>query len=332
MNSCLPDDSKDWISVAREAITTEIEGLEELSRNLGPTLSQAIEMLAACTGRVIVSGLGKSGLVGRKIAATFSSTGTPAFFLHPVEGQHGDLGSVRRDDVLIAISNSGKTDELNAIIPALRALGIPVIALTGNMESPLARLADISLNTHVPREACPMNLAPTTSTTATLALGDALAVCLICRKAFTPDDFKLVHPGGALGQRLRYKITELMHTRNVPLIQESAKTADAVRKVDDCGLGAVLLQNDSGTVCGILTDGDVRRALNNGSYSPESPVSAIMTRSFRFATPSQNVADVLDIMEENAILVMPVLTEDKKPLGMVHLHDLLGKGSIKFGK
>ncbi len=324
-----PDTERDWISLARETLDIEIEGLQAVRENIGPSFNRAMSVLASCRGRVVVTGLGKSGLVGRKLAATFSSTGTPSFFLHPVEGQHGDLGGVRDDDVIIAISNSGKTDELIAIFPVLRSLGVKIISLTGGMDSPMAQMSDVVINTAVPREACPLNLAPTSSTTAVLAMGDALAVCLIEAKAFTENDFRRFHPGGALGQRLGKAISEIMQER-VPAVPDSANMGAAVDALHLGGLGAVLVLDDDGAAKGILTDGDLRRAILNKNFTPAGSVTGIMTKKFRHATQSMTVAEVLDIMESAAIMVMPVLDEKGLPLGIIHMHDLLGKGQIKF--
>lgn len=324
------DISRDWAVIAKETIDIEIEGLIAVKNRLGQAFNMAVDTLAACQGRVVITGLGKSGLVGRKLAATFSSTGTPSFFMHPVEGQHGDLGSIREDDAVIAISNSGKTDELNAILPVLQSLGVKIISLTGDPDSPMAHLSDIVINTAVPREACPLNLAPTSSTTAVLAVGDALAVCLIEAKAFTEKDFKRVHPGGALGQRLRQAVNEIMHD-TVPAVPVSANMGAAVDALHLGGLGAVLVLDENGSASGILTDGDLRRALLNKRFEQSGQVADIMTKQFRFATQSMTVAEVLDLMEQAAITVIPVLDEARRPVGIIHMHDLLGKGQIKFG-
>lgn len=324
------DTGRDWVNLARQTIDIEIEGLVAVKNRLGQSFNQAVDILAACKGRVIITGLGKSGLVGRKLAATLSSTGTPSFFMHPVEGQHGDLGSIREDDAVIAISNSGKTDELNAILPVLRSLGVKIVSLTGGIDSPMAHLSDVVINTAVPREACPLNLAPTTSTTAALAVGDAIAVCLIEAKAFTEKDFKRVHPGGALGQRLKQGIAEIMH-HTVPAVPVSANMGAAVDALHLGGLGAVLVLDEDGSAAGILTDGDLRRALLNRRFDQNGKVPDIMTKQFRFATSSMTVAEVLDLMEQASITVIPVLDESRRPAGIIHMHDLLGKGQIKFG-
>lgn len=319
-----------WIQRGREVLDIEIEGLVTVRDRLGPSFDAALALLAACRGRVVVSGLGKSGLVGRKLAATLSSTGTPAFFVHPVEGAHGDMGSLKDEDVVIAISNSGETDELNAILPSLRAIGTPIIAITGKVDSSLGRGADIVLDSGVPREACQMGLAPTASTTAVLALGDALAVCLSEKKAFTENDFLRYHPGGSLGQRLRLRVRDLMHSDDLPVLNEEAVCEDAVRILDKGGFGAVALTDGSGRLTGILTDGDVRRALCRGNYAPRLAVTQIMTRNPRFAYMNQSVAELLDLMEQRGITVLPITDEEHRLMGFVHMHDLLGKGGVRF--
>lgn len=316
----------------KEIIGIEIEALQSVQQRLGPSFVKALELLAACTGRVAVTGIGKSGLVGRKIAATLSSTGTPAYFLHPVEGAHGDLGSVREGDVIIAISHSGHTDELNAILPALRGLGASIIALTGGLDSPLAQLADAIIDAGIPREACSLNLAPTSSTTAALALGDALAVCLMEIKAFTPNDFRRFHPGGALGQRLSLLVADLMHRENVPVAQEGIPLAEALNRLDTGGFGALILTDGQGRLTGILTDGDVRRLLCRGEVDLAAPAASLMTANPRHATGDMSAAELMDIMEQQAITVLPVVDEGRLVTGVVHMHDLLGKGQIRFAR
>ena len=328
----------DLVRLAQDVLNIEKAGLDAVRDRLATEhpeqspLIRALALLAGCTGRVVVTGIGKSGLVGRKLAATFSSTGTPSFFLHPVEGAHGDLGSLRKDDVIIAISNSGETAELNAILPALKSLGASLIAMTGHEDSTLARLSDVTLNAGVPREACPHGLAPTASTTAVLALGDALAVCLMEVKSFTEKDFLRYHPGGSLGQRLRLNVSEVMRTEGLPLLPVSSTQAQALHQLDAGKLGAVLLLDGERRVSGILTDGDVRRAVCRGTLQPDAPVAAVMTPSPRCGTKKDTVATLLELMESKAITVLPIVDDGLHLLGMVHMHDLLGQGNIAFSE
>lgn len=322
---------RDWLALARDVIDTEIAGLACVRDRLDEGFVQALEMMAECTGRVVVTGIGKSGLVGRKIAATLSSTGTPSFFLHPVEGAHGDLGMLRAEDVALAISNSGETDELNAILPTLKAAGVRIIALTGRRDSNMGRLADVVIDAGVEREACPLGLAPTASTTAALALGDALALCLIQWNAFDADDFKRCHPGGALGQRLALSVADLMHTDGLPAVSSGATWAEALAALDAGGLGALAVTED-GRLTGFVSDGDVRRVVSSGPPAQDAPVSSLMTPDPKAATPSMSAAEVLDMMEEKAITVVPIVDGAGRLVGMVHLHDLLGKGLLKFAK
>jgi len=320
-----------WLELAREVMDIEMEGLAAVRGQLDGGFTAALELLSACTGRVVVTGIGKSGLVARKIAATLSSTGTPAFFLHPVEGAHGDLGMIRREDVVLALSNSGETDELNNLLPALRALGVSVVGVTSGAASTLARLSDVVIEARVPREACPMNLAPTASTTAALAVGDALAVCLMRIKDFGTKDFKRVHPAGALGQRLSQKVSCLMHTEKLPVTPQTAPVSQALAALHAGGFGLVAVTDEAGRLAGVLTDGDVRRMLfHENGYNPTWPVSAFMTVNPRSASATATAAQVLDLMEARQITVLPVLAEDGSLAGLVHVHDLLGKGNVRF--
>ncbi len=322
--------SRDWLTVGREVLAIEIEGLSAVRESLGDSFARAVELLADCPGRVVVTGLGKSGLVGRKIAATLSSTGTAAAFLHPVEGAHGDLGMIRPGDVVLAISNSGLTDELNAILPAVKSLGARIIALTGNPDSPLARLADLTVTVHVPREACPLNLAPTASTTAQLAVGDALAVCLIQRKNFGETDFKRCHPGGALGQRLAMRVAEIMHTDNLPIVAPETPLSMALETMTAGRLGLVAIVAAEGRLAGILTDGDVRRLLSRGLPDLARPVIDFATKNPKALPPERSAGEAMDLMETAQITVLPIVDAYGRLAGMVHLHDLLGKGRYKF--
>ena len=321
---------KDWTQSARTAFTVEMEGLEAVRARLDGEFSRAVNALVACKGRVVVTGLGKSGLVGRKIAATLSSTGTPSFFLHPVEGAHGDLGALRQDDIIIAISYSGKTAEVVALLPALRTLGVTIIGIMGDTVTPMAKLSDIVLDVGIPREACPMDLAPTTSTTATLVMGDALAVCLMEARAFTPDDFKKFHPGGSLGQRLRLKISEIMRTEDLPIVPETATLAETLAVQNAGKLGATLVTSPEGKLTGILTDGDIRRQFSTGAPDLSAPVASLMTKNPRSGSADNSVAELLNLMEQASITVLPVTGDNGVLLGVIHLHDLLGKGTVHF--
>ncbi|UIJ36701.1 KpsF/GutQ family sugar-phosphate isomerase [Desulfobaculum bizertense] len=321
---------RDWLTLGRETLDIEIEGLRRVRDRLNGSFIQALEIMGGCTGRVVVTGIGKSGLVGRKIAATLSSTGTPSFFLHPVEGAHGDLGMLRSEDVVLALSNSGETDELNAILPALRTLGLKVVGITGNLQSTLASLSDVALDSGVEREACPLGLAPTASTTAQLALGDALASCLVTWNRFEKDDFAQRHPGGSLGQRLRACVQHLMHVDDLPTADHTLPFAKALVALDAGGLGALAITDASGVLHGILTDGDVRRMLCSGTPDMNVAVEDVMTSEPLCVRPDVTAAEVLDIMETREVTVIPVVDSEKKLVGMVHLHDLLGKGRLKF--
>jgi arabinose-5-phosphate isomerase len=318
------------LTSARTALDIEIESVQNVRDHLDGAFVDAIDLLASIGGHVAVIGIGKSGLIGRKIVATLASTGTPAYFLHPVEAMHGDLGMLCSQDVVIAISYSGKTCELLDIIPSIRAVGIRIIALTGDPDSPLAKLADITLSIAVPREACPMNLAPTSSTTATLALGDALAICLMEKKSLTVADFRRNHPGGNLGQRLALSVADIMHRENLPLAEEEMALGATLNILDRSGFGSVMITDGEGRLKGILTDGDIRRMLCRGLEDMNGSISGVMRMSPVCVMPDVGVAEVMEIMEAKLITSLPVVDEDGIVLGMVHLHDILGRGQLRF--
>jgi arabinose-5-phosphate isomerase len=280
---------------------------------------------------VIVAGIGKSGIVGRKIVATLNSTGTRSLFLHPVEAVHGDLGIVSEDDILLALSNSGETDEINILLSSIRRIGCKIIAFTGNPTSTLARNSDIVIHAGVDREACPLGLAPTCSTTAQLALGDALAVVLIHKHKFKKSDFRKVHPGGALGQHLSSKVRELMLTgKSVPKVSETAPMEAVVAEIDRIGIGAALVVREDDTLVGIVTDGDIRRCIAKGAPVYEMTAHSIMSpdpHTVRSDTPTY---DALNLMEKHQITVLPITNPVGKVRGILHLHDILGKGQFKF--
>ncbi|BCS87733.1 KpsF/GutQ family sugar-phosphate isomerase [Pseudodesulfovibrio sediminis] len=320
----------DWLNLARDVFDIEIEGLAAVKGQLDDAFVAALTAMAECSGRVVISGVGKSGLVGRKIAATLASTGTPSFFLHPVEGAHGDMGMLRAEDVILALSNSGGTDEVNAIIPTFKSLGCTVIAMTSNRASAMAEAADITIKVAVPKEACPMGLAPTSSTTAQLAMGDALAVCLMEWKSFSQDDFRKFHPGGSLGQRLASCVDQLMHTDNLPVVAENVSMQEALSVLNSGGLGLVAIVDVDNILKGVFSDGDVRRLVCAGHLDSQKSIAEVMTTAPRRANAGESSAHVLDVMERNEITVLPVVRDDDTLAGMVHLHDLLGKGALKF--
>lgn len=319
------------IEEARKVLEIEEQGLRAVRERIGPEFIRAIELIMDCPSRLVITGIGKSGLVGQKISATLNSTGTPSFFLHPVEALHGDLGMVMATDVVIAISYSGETPELNALLGSLKQRGNPVIAMTGGAHSSLAAAADVVLNIRVPREACPLGLAPTASTTATLAMGDALSVVLLNRKNFQAEDFRHNHPGGSLGQRLKVKVREVMVTgTGIPVIGE-ADTADrAIKVLNDKNLGAVLVVDQDGIVRGIITDGDVRRLMAERASIAGNIASDIMTSDPVTIGQDALAADALSIMQRHEITVLPIVDGEHRLTGILHLHELLGKGEFRF--
>jgi len=319
------------IDQAKEVLKIEAEGILALVDRLDHRFEEMVDVICAASGRLIVSGIGKSGIVGRKIVATLNSTGTRALFLHPVEAMHGDLGMVDAGDVFMALSNSGETDELNILVPSIKAVGCTIIAMTGAPASTLATLSDIVIDVGVCREACPLGLAPTASTTALLAMGDALAVVLINKKEFKSDDFRRFHPGGALGQHLSSQIHQLMlPAAAVPCIGSTATITDAVAEIDRLELGAVIIVEDDGRLVGILTDGDIRRSIARRIAPLDAPVTAIMSANPKAVTPDAPAYDALNLMERFQITVLPVVDAQGRIAGMLHLHDILGKGEFSF--
>ena len=309
---------------AVEVLRTEADAVQALALRIGAPFVDACSLMLACRGRVVVSGIGKSGHVARKIAATLASTGTPAFFLHPAEASHGDLGMVTRDDVLIALSNSGATEELMRIVPLVKRQGAGLIAITGNADSPLARLADVHLDAGVEREACPMNLAPTASTTAALALGDALAVALLDARGFGPQDFARSHPGGALGRQLLTLVEDVMRQGDaLPRVAAGAPLVQAVLEVTRKRMGVTAVERSDGTLAGIFTDGDLRRVLERGADIQSLSIDQAMTPSPVTIGPQALAAEAVRMMEERRISVLLVTDEQKRMVGALHIHDLL---------
>ncbi len=320
------------IEQAREVLRIEAAGILALIDQVDENFTKAIEMIMTCQSRLVITGIGKSGIIGQKIAATLNSTGTPAFFLHPVEAVHGDLGIVDPRDVILAISYSGETAELNQLLPALKKRGARIIAMTGRPTSTIATAADVVLSMTVPREACPLGLAPTTSTTAALALGDALAVVLLNRKKFDARAFRRNHPGGSLGERLKVRVAEVMLTgAEIPRVALEASLTTAVDELNRHNLGAVLvIAADQEEVAGILTDGDVRRALARYQDWSSVRLSQVMSAQPKSISAELLAADALSIMQRHEVTVLPVTEAGRRLVGILHLQDLLGKGEFRF--
>jgi arabinose-5-phosphate isomerase len=313
------------LDLAREALDVEGEAIRKLSARLGrdDSVPRAVALMMACKGRVVVSGMGKSGHIGRKIAATLASTGTPALFLHPGEAAHGDLGMVTSQDVLIAISYSGESSELAIVIPAVKRMNVPVIAMTGKPESSLALAADVHLDVAVEKEACPLNLAPTASTTATLALGDALAVALLELRGFKSDDFARSHPGGALGRRLLTHVRDVMRSGDaVPKVKPDALLTDALLEISHKGMGMTAIVDDAGRPVGVFTDGDLRRLIEKVQDFSKLAIRDVMHPNPRRVHPEQLAVDAVAVMEEFRINQMLVTDADGVLVGALHIHDL----------
>lgn len=319
------------IEQAREVLKIEAEGIEAVLQQIGAEFDQAIAAIMSCHGRVIITGIGKSGIIGQKIAATLNSTGTSAFFLHPVEAMHGDLGIVDAHDIVLAISYSGETAEVNLLLPILQKRGVVIIAMTGDPTSTLADHAEIVLNIKVPREACPLGLAPTASTTASLAMGDALAVVLIGQKKFLESDFRRNHPGGSLGERLKVMVSEVMLTGDrIPRVAPETLLIDALHALNEKNLGAVLIINEQQQVVGILTDGDIRRLISKAVDFTTVSVQEVMTPSPKTIRGDLLAADALSIMQRHEVTILAVQDADNLVIGILHLHDLLGQGEFRF--
>ncbi|MBI4632572.1 MAG: KpsF/GutQ family sugar-phosphate isomerase [Deltaproteobacteria bacterium] len=315
------------IREAREVLKIEAESILRLRDRIGSGFAKSVDIISRSKGRVIVTGIGKSGLIGKKIVATLTSTGTQALFLHPVEGIHGDLGIVTKEDVVIAISNSGETNELNLIISAIRHLGTPIIALTGNLSSTLSHSCDVVIDVGVEKEACPFGLAPTSSTTAALVMGDALAVALIKKKNFRESDFYQFHPGGNLGLRLRATVKDVMITGTlIPIVQAGIPSLAAIKEMDEKNRGFVLVTDGKKHLVGILTDGDVRRLVRKGQDFKNKTIDELMTRSPKTIDENTSLARTIEFMQENEITTLAVVNDKLKLKGYVHLHDILGRG------
>jgi arabinose-5-phosphate isomerase len=312
------------IDLGMAVIKTESAAVAEMAERIDHNFALACLHILACKGRTVVIGMGKSGHIGNKIAATLASTGTPAFFVHPGEASHGDLGMITRDDVVIALSNSGETDEVVALLPVIKRLNIPLIALTGKPDSTLARAATVTINVSVRQEACPLGLAPTSSTTAALAMGDALAIALLEARGFSADDFAMAHPGGMLGRRLLLHVHDIMHTgKEIPKVVESTLLKDALLEMTQKGLGTTAVVDGNDHVIGIFTDGDVRRALDNGVDVHKARIGGLISGRFKSIGKDELAVTALARMEEFKINALLVTDEDNKLIGILNMHDLL---------
>ena len=321
--------SRDFIGLAKAVISAEVEAIQALSHRLDDEFSKSCEAILACKGRVIVSGMGKSGHISNKIAATLASTGTPAFFVHPGEALHGDLGMITGEDVVIAISNSGNTEEVITLAGLVKRLGASVIGMSGDKNSPLAKLSDHHLNISVEKEACPMGLAPTSSTTVTLVLGDALAVALLEARGFTAEDFARSHPGGRLGKRLLVHVRDIMHSGEAtPMCLPNTSLNDAILEITGKKLGATLVINPDDTLFGIFTDGDLRRAFEEGIDLKNISIGEIAHQDCISTQANELAVNVVNLMQDKQITVLPVVDDNNKVEGIIHMHDLLKAGIV----
>jgi len=317
------------IEHGKRVLEIEVRAIAGLLERLDHRFTEAVDLLYRCAGKVVVSGMGKSGLIGQKIAATLASTGTPAFFLHPAEGTHGDLGMLARRDALIAISNSGETEEVLKLLPFVKRLNIPVVAMTGRVQSTLAKNSEVVLDVSVGEEACPMGLAPTASTTATLAMGDALAIALLQKRGFREEDFAQFHPGGTLGRRLLLKVRDLMHGGDaVPRVTQQTSAREAILIMTTKKLGMTTVVDEAGRLLGVITDGDLRRFLERGADLAKAKAWDLASKNPKTIGPDELAAGAVRIMEECSITSLVVLEESRQIVGVIHLHDLLKSGIV----
>ena len=316
-------------SLGRTVIETEAKVINHLSSRIDHKFAQACQHLHACEGRIVVMGVGKSGHISKKIAATFASTGSPAFFIHPSEANHGDIGMMTKKDVLLVLSHSGEATEIISILPFIKRLSIPLIALTGKPESTLAKAATVHIDVSVEKEACPLGLAPTSSTTAALVMGDALAMVLLEKRGFTEQDFALSHPGGTLGRRLLLLVDEIMHKdHDIPMIHQNALLKEALVEMTHKKLGMTTIVDDQGKLVGIFTDGDVRRALDKNADVHKAPIAELMSKNPKTIPHDMLAAEALSIMENYKITSLIVVNTDAKPIGIIHIHNILKAGII----
>ena len=318
-----------FIESALRVVEIEKQAIAQLAQNIDQQFSRACELIMACKGKVIVCGMGKSGHIGNKIASTLASTGTPAFFMHPAEANHGDLGMLNDEDILLAISNSGETSELLALLPIVKRRGVPIIAMSNSVDSSLARYANVHLSIKVEKEACSLGLAPTSSTTATLVLGDALAIALLDAKGFTSDDFALYHPGGSLGRKLLLRLEDIMYTGDrLPLVEQQQSISETLSEMSKKGLGMAGVVNQQGTLVGIFTDGDLRRMLDARVDVHVASVSQVMTRNCTSGHPDMLAAEALNLMEKRKINGLFVIDDNGQPVGALNMLTLLASGVV----
>lgn len=322
-------DSTALKSLARAVISTEATAIASLESRIDDTFITACEIILACRGRVVVLGMGKSGHIASKIAATLASTGTPAFFVHPAEASHGDLGMITSDDVVLVLSNSGETDEVKQIIPLLKRLGVNIVAITGKPTSTLATHADVNLNVEVANEACPLGLAPTSSTTAALVMGDALAVSLLEKRGFTAEDFARSHPAGQLGRRLLLHISDIMHSGDeMPVVAETASLSEAIMEMTRKRLGMVAITTSDMTVLGVYTDGDLRRTLEQARDPHSTAIGELMTRNGRSILPTALAVEAVELLQKHKVQGLLVVDEQSRLQGVLNFHDLLQAGVV----
>lgn len=318
-----------FVSLGQAVVKIELRAIEQLIDKINQDFAKACELLLGCQGRIIVIGMGKSGHIANKIAATFSSTGSPAFFLHAGEASHGDLGMITNKDVVVALSNSGETDEVTRLLPLIKRLNVRLISLTGNPTSSLATFADVNLDISVEKEACPMNLSPTASTTVSLVMGDALAVVLLEAKGFSEQDFALSHPGGSLGKRLLLKVDDVMHSgKNIPMVLENTSISDALLEMTNKRLGMTCVVDSQGNLKGVFTDGDLRRTLAENIDLNKVQITSVMTRNTKTVSVGKLAAEAVQMMEENAINAIVVTNKFNQPVGALNMYDLLKAGIV----
>jgi len=322
-------DAKKICQLALAVLETEAQAILNLRDRINEGFVNACKLLLGCEGRIIVTGIGKSGHIGNKIAATLASTGSPAFFMHPGEASHGDIGVITKKDVVIALSYTGNTDEILAILPVIKLLGVPLISITGNPNSTLAKTADINLNVNIEKEACPLGLVPTSSTTATLAMGDALAVALLETRGFTAKDFARSHPGGTLGKRLLLRVDNLMRIGEaIPKVKKDVLLAEALIEITNKRMGMTIVTNNDDTLAGIFTDGDLRRAIDKSLDIHNTKIAEVMTVNCKTITLGMLAIEAIQVMEQYGITTLAIVDDNNIPIGVVHMHDLLKSGLI----